>query len=78
MRYIRSMKLLLAALVVIISLSFADDPFERKENAVGYIVLEHRGKVLKYIVLESEEGQVKLIQVDKDPSEIIRGWGEER
>jgi predicted Fe-Mo cluster-binding NifX family protein len=62
-------KLLLFSLV---SVAFSQKAFESMEGAVGYIILEKRGKTENYVVVEEKDGKVKTIRVDQNPSQFLK------
>jgi hypothetical protein len=52
--------------------SYAKDPFTDLEGVVGYIVVEKKGKVENYMVVEEKEGGVKTIKVNRNPKEFLK------
>jgi CTP:phosphocholine cytidylyltransferase-like protein len=64
----------------VIDSSFSEnrDPFERKEDAVGYIVIESKKGTFKYIVLEGKDGKIKLLRTGASPERILRKGGEDQ
>ncbi|SHK13778.1 hypothetical protein [Thermocrinis minervae] len=60
-----------STLMVIASLAYAQSAFIGKENTVGYIVVQDKGKVENYIVVEDQDN-IKLIRVEKNPKEFLR------
>jgi hypothetical protein len=52
--------------------SYAKNPFTDLEGVVGYIVVEKRGKVGNYIVVEEKGGGVKTIKVNRNPREFLK------
>ena len=57
---------------VALGISFSQDPFQNLEGAVGYVIIEKRGKVENYIVVQGKDGSVKTIKVDKNPSQFLK------
>lgn len=68
------MRVLVVVLGIVFS-AFSKDPFTNKENAVGYIVIDKDGETVKYIVLEGEEGKVKLIKTKYEPKKVLKQGG---
>jgi len=59
-------------LLVVFLYSYAKDPFTDLEGVVGYIVVEKRGKVENYIVVEEKGGGVRTIKVNRNPKEFLK------
>jgi hypothetical protein len=59
-------------LLVVFLYSYAKDPFTDLEGVVGYIVVEKKGKVENYMVVEEKEGGVKTIKVNRNPKEFLK------
>jgi len=59
-------------LLVVFLYSYAKDPFTDLEGVVGYIVVEKRGKVENYMVVEEKGGGVKTIKVNRNPKEFLK------
>jgi hypothetical protein len=59
-------------LLVVFLYSYAKDPFTDLEGVVGYIVVEKRGKVENYMVVEEKGGGVKTIKVNRNPREFLK------
>ncbi len=59
-------------LLVIFLYSYARNPFTDLEGVVGYMVVEKRGKVENYIVVEEKGGGVKTIKVNRNPKEFLK------
>jgi hypothetical protein len=59
-------------LLVVFLYSYAKDPFTDLEGVVGYMVVEKRGKVENYIVVEEKGGGVKTIKVNRNPKEFLK------
>ncbi len=66
------MKRFMLMLLITLGISFSQDPFQNLESAVGYIIIEKRGKVENYIVVKGKDGSVKTIKVDKNPSQFLK------
>ena len=66
------------ALMFVLGISLAKDPFTSKEDAVGYIVLDNEGIQEKYIVIERKEGGVKLIKTQYEPEKILKQGGQKK
>jgi hypothetical protein len=64
--------MILPFLLVVFLHSYARDPFTDLEGVVGYIVVEKRGKVENYIVVEEKGGGVKTIKVNRNPREFLK------
>jgi len=47
-------------LLVVFLYSYAKDPFTDLEGVVGYIVVEKKGKVENYMVVEEKGGALRL------------------
>lgn len=58
--------------LLIVSFSYAQNAFQNLEGIVGYIVIERKGKVESYLVIEDKGGSVKTVKVDKKPSEFLK------
>jgi hypothetical protein len=65
------MKLLFLPLAVFLY-SHAKNPFSDLEGLVGYMVVEKRGKVENYLVVEDKGGGVKTIKVNRNPREFLK------
>jgi len=65
------MKLLFLLLVVFLY-SHAKNPFSDLEGLVGYMVVEKKGKVENYVVVEDKGGGVKTIKVNRNPREFLK------
>ena len=65
------MKLLFLLLAVFLY-SHAKNPFSDLEGVVGYMVVEKRGKVENYLVVEDKGGGVKTIKVNRNPREFLK------
>jgi len=65
------MKLLFLLLMVFLY-SHAKNPFSDLEGLVGYMVVEKKGKVENYIVVEDKGGGVKTIKVNRNPREFLK------
>jgi hypothetical protein len=65
------MKLLFLLLVVFLY-SHAKTPFSDLEGLVGYMVVEKKGKVENYLVVEDKGGGVKTIKVNRNPREFLK------
>jgi len=65
------MKLLFLLLVVFLY-SPAKNPFSDLEGLVGYMVVEKKGKVENYVVVEDKGGGVKTIKVNRNPREFLK------
>jgi len=59
-------------LLVVFLYSYAKDPFTDLEGVVGYMVVEKKGKVENYIVVEEKGGGVKTIKVNRNPKEFLK------
>jgi hypothetical protein len=59
-------------LLVVFLYSYAKDPFTDLEGVVGYIVVEKKGKVENYMVVEEKGGGVKTIKVNRNPKEFLK------
>ncbi len=59
-------------LLVVFLYSYARNPFTDLEGVVGYVVVEKRGKVENYIVVEEKGGGVKTIKVNRNPREFLK------
>ncbi len=69
------MRAVVVAIFMFSSLLFAGDPFMNKEGAVGYIVVDQGGKTFRFIVVEDEQGRVKLIKTNYNPNEVLKQGG---
>jgi hypothetical protein len=65
------MKLLFLLLMVFLY-SHAKNPFSDLEGLVGYMVVEKKGKVENYVVVEDKAGGVKTIKVNRNPREFLK------
>jgi len=65
------MKLLFLLLMVFLY-SHAKNPFSDLEGLVGYMVVEKKGKVENYVVVEDKGGGVKTIKVNRNPREFLK------
>ncbi len=65
------MKFLFLLLVVFLY-SHAKNPFSDLEGLVGYMVVEKRGRVENYLVVEDKAGGVKTIKVNRNPREFLK------
>ncbi|MFZ8784335.1 hypothetical protein [Thermocrinis sp.] len=65
------MKVLFLLLMVFLY-SHARNPFSDLEGVVGYMVVEKRGKVENYLVVEDKGGGVKTIKVNRNPREFLK------
>jgi hypothetical protein len=65
------MKLLFLLLMVFLY-SHAKNPFSDLEGLVGYMVVEKKGKVENYLVVEDKGGGVKTIKVNRNPREFLK------
>ncbi len=65
----------LISFLTVAGLSFSKDPFLDIENAVGYIVLSENGKEKKLLVIEGKDNTVKIIEINKEPSKVLRQGG---
>lgn len=59
-------------LLAVFLYSYAKDPFTDLEGVVGYIVVEKKGKVENYMVVEEKGGGVKTIKVNRNPKEFLK------
>jgi len=59
-------------LLVVFLYSYAKEPFTDLEGVVGYIVVEKKGKVENYMVVEEKGGGVKTIKVNRNPKEFLK------
>jgi hypothetical protein len=59
-------------LSIIFLYSYAKEPFTDLEGVVGYMVVEKKGKVENYLVVEEKGGGVKTIKVNKNPKEFLK------
>ena len=66
------MRFLFLILMAVFLHSYAKDPFTDLEGVVGYIVVEKKGKVENYMVVEEKGGGVKTIKVNRNPKEFLK------
>ncbi len=66
------MRFLFLLLMAVFLYSYAKEPFTDLEGVVGYIVVEKRGKIENYIVVEEKGGGVKTIKVNRNPREFLK------
>jgi len=66
------MRFLFLLLMAVFLYSYARNPFTDLEGVVGYIVVEKKGKVENYIVVEERGGGVKTIKVNRNPKEFLK------
>ncbi len=66
------MRFLYLLLMAVFLYSYARNPFTDLEGVAGYIVVEKRGKVENYIVVEEKGGGVKTIKVNRNPREFLK------
>jgi len=66
------MRFLFLFLMAVFLYSYARNPFSDLEGVVGYIVVEKKGKVENYIVVEERGGGVKTIKVNRNPKEFLK------
>jgi len=66
------MRLLFLLLMVVFLYSYAKEPFTDLEGVVGYIVVEKKGKVENYMVVEEKGGGVKTVRVNRNPREFLK------
>ena len=66
------MKKFILLSLLLVSLSFSEDPFQNFEDTVGYLVIEKGGRIERYVVIQNKDGSVKTIKVDKNPSQFLR------
>jgi hypothetical protein len=66
------MRLLFLLLMVVFLYSYAKEPFTDLEGVVGYMVVEKKGKIENYIVVEEKGGGVKTIKVNRNPKEFLK------
>ncbi len=66
---------LVVALFISSLLTFSKNPFLDIENAVGYIVVSENGKEKRYVVIEGKDKTVKVIEIDRNPSEVLKKGG---
>ncbi|MFZ8863834.1 MAG: hypothetical protein ACO2PP_25460 [Thermocrinis sp.] len=59
-------------LMAVFLYSYAKNPFTELEGVVGYMVVEKRGKIENYIVVEEKGGGVKTIKVNRNPREFLK------
>jgi len=50
----------------------AKEPFTDLEGVVGYIVVEKKGKVENYMVVEGKDGSVKMIKTERNPKQFLK------
>ena len=65
------MRLLLLLLVVFLY-SYEKEPLTDLEGVLGYIVVENKGNVENYMVVEEKGGGVKTIKVNRNPKEFLK------
>ncbi len=63
---------ILVAMLAFMSTLSAREPFQGFEGTVGYMVVEKGGKVENYIVVEEKDGSVRLVKVNRNPSEFLK------
>jgi hypothetical protein len=66
------MRFLFLILMAVFLYSYAKNPFTDLEGVVGYVVVEKRGKVENYIVVEEKGGGVKTVKVNRNPKEFLK------
>jgi hypothetical protein len=66
------MRFLFLSLMAVFLYSHAKEPFSDLEGVVGYIVVEKKGKVENYMVVEEKGGGVKTIKVNRNPKEFLK------
>jgi hypothetical protein len=66
------MRFLFLILMAVFLYSYAREPFTDLEGVVGYIVVEKRGKIENYMVVEEKGGGVKTIRVNRNPREFLK------
>jgi len=66
------MMFLFLILMAVFLYSYAKEPFTDLEGVVGYMVVEKRGKVENYVVVEDKGGGVKTIKVNRNPKEFLK------
>ncbi|WP_333784757.1 hypothetical protein [Thermocrinis sp.] len=64
----RAIIVLLFALFIV----HAREPFTDLEGVVGYIVVERKGKVENYLVVEGKDGGFRMVKVDKNPKQFLK------
>ena len=64
----RAFLVLLMALFIV----YAREPFTDLEGVVGYVVVEKKGKVENYMVVEGKDGSVRMIKTEKNPKEFLK------
>jgi hypothetical protein len=64
--------MILPLLLVVFLHSHAKEPFTDLEGVVGYIVVEKKGKVENYMVVEEKGGGVKTVKVNRNPKEFLK------
>lgn len=57
---------------ILAGIAFSQTPFQNLEGAVGYIVIERNKRVENYVVIQGQDGSVKTIRVDKNPSQFLK------
>jgi len=62
----------LFVLLVFLFIAYAKEPFTDLEGVVGYIVVERKGKVENYLVVEGKDGGFRMVKVDKNPKQFLR------
>jgi hypothetical protein len=66
------MMFLFLILMAVFLYSHAKEPFTDLEGVVGYMVVEKKGKVENYLVVEDKGGSVKTIKVNRNPREFLK------
>jgi hypothetical protein len=66
------MRFLFLILMAVFLYSYAKEPFSDLEGVVGYMVVEKKGKVENYLVVEEKGGGVKTIKVNRNPKEFLK------
>jgi hypothetical protein len=66
------MRFLFLVLMTVFLYSYAREPFTDLEGVVGYIVVEKRGKIENYLVVEEKGGGVKTVKVNRNPKEFLK------
>jgi len=60
------------ALLFALFIAYAREPFTDLEGVVGYIVVERKGKVENYLVVEGKDGGFRMVKVDKNPKQFLK------
>ncbi|MCS7262525.1 MAG: hypothetical protein N3C13_03895 [Aquificaceae bacterium] len=60
------------ALLALSCFALAQQPFQSLEGAVGYIVVDRGGRVENFVVVETKEGSVRVVRVDREPSKFLK------